>query len=82
MIRARGDAQSIDEVRKKVSERVGMSGASVYRIESAGGKTRYAVYSEFFRAPKDVARTVSPIRLDGQPVGAVAGVVVQNYMAR
>lgn len=76
-------AASLDEVRQKISQRVGMSGASIYRIESAGGKPRYAAYSEFFRAPKDVAaQAAKSIRLNDMPAGAIAGVVVQNYMAR
>jgi hypothetical protein len=69
----------VDAVRKTASARSGLSGASVYKID---GEDRYVVYSEFFKAPADIAARQLHIVPGTVPVGQYAGVVAQNYIPR
>jgi hypothetical protein len=71
------------EVRAAVTARSGLSGASIYQVEGQDAdKERYVAYSEFFRAPPELAELRLRVGPDKVPAGGIAGVVVQNYMPR
>jgi hypothetical protein len=70
---------NLNAVRARVTARGGLSGASIYKVD---GSDRYVAYSEFFKAPKDVVAEGVSIAQSAIPLGAVAGVVVQNYSPR
>lgn len=66
-------------VRAKASARSGLSGASIFKVD---GEDRYLVYSEFFKAPADLAAQQLHIAPGALPSGRMAGIVVQNYNPR
>ncbi len=70
------DGTDLDAIRAKVTAEAGLMGASVYSLGSAG----FAVYSEFFRAPKELSTRSLDMR-GGEVAGAQPGIVVQNYVS-
>jgi hypothetical protein len=70
---------SLAKVRAAVSNRSGLSGASIFKIV---GQSRYVVYSEFFRAPPVLGASRFRLSPGASPAGMQAGVVVQNYIPR
>lgn len=66
-------------VRTKASARSGLSGASIFKVD---GEERYLVYSEFFKAPADLAAQQLHFAPGALPRGRMAGIVVQNYNPR
>lgn len=69
----------VKDVRAQASARSGLSGASIYKVD---GENRYLVYSEFFKAPADIAAKRLHIAPGAFPKGQMAGIVVQNYNPR
>jgi hypothetical protein len=70
----------LESVRKTVSGRAGLSGASIYRVR---GQERYVVYSEFFKAPLEIAqKSLRHLGPGTMPLGTQVGIVVQNYVPR
>jgi hypothetical protein len=70
---------AVESIRNTASSRTGLSGASIYKID---GQDRYVVYSEFFKAPQDIAERQLHFSPGAIPVGQYAGVVSQNYIPR
>ncbi len=69
------DGTDLDAIRADITATTGLMGASVYSLGPAG----FAVYSEFFQAPKELS--VRTLEVRGNEVsGAQPGVVVQNYV--
>ncbi len=74
------EGTSLDQVRAKVGERHGLYGASIVSTRVAAG---YAVYSEYFSTPRNLAEYTFMIPpVGGLPLGGQAGIVVQNYIPR
>jgi hypothetical protein len=67
----------LDVVRAELDKRKNsLCGATIFKDQNG----RFVVYSEYFRAPKDLAaRRIGPALTDQTARGGQAGIVIQNY---
>lgn len=71
--------QDLASIQRTLSERSGLAGATIMKLDDGGG---YAVYSEYFQAPESALGRNVDVAATGEAKGMELGVVVENYFGR